>query len=161
MSLHYIIDGYNVIKQIDALKAKKLRFGREALIRFIEQKRPQGSPRNKVTLVFDGKAEFSGPQEKTSLNVIFSKSGSADDKIKKMVENCSDPRNIVVVTDDRQVMYYCRSVGSRVSSVREFMNAGGVRKKNKSVVQIPDKPKCDSRTAEAITEQMRKIWLKE
>ncbi|MBK8575711.1 MAG: hypothetical protein IPN90_08545 [Elusimicrobia bacterium] len=40
---HYFVDGYNVIYQSEALLSGTLRDRREKLIRFIEDRRPQGS----------------------------------------------------------------------------------------------------------------------
>jgi len=90
------VDGYNVIKQVSFLTGKKLRSGREGLVKFIERYRPQGSKRNSVTLVFDGQSDVSSPQLKSSINVMFSKGESADEKIKRMVERSKNPKQIVV-----------------------------------------------------------------
>ena len=72
MSLHYIVDGYNVIKQVTFLTGKKLRTGREGLVKFIEQYKPQGSKHNEVTIVFDGKADVTSPEMKTQFKIVFS-----------------------------------------------------------------------------------------
>ena len=110
MSLHYIIDGYNVIKQVRFLTGKRLRDGREGLVHFIERYRPQGSKRNEVTLVFDGKADVTSPDISKTVRVIFSRNDTADDRIKKMVEASSSPKRFVVVSDDKQIIFYCRSM---------------------------------------------------
>lgn len=166
MSLHYIIDGYNVIKQVKFLTGKRLRTGREGLVWFIEKYRPQGSNRNEVTLVFDGKADITSPKMKTDIQVIFSRNEPADDKIKHLVEGSSNPKRIVVVSDDRQIMFYCRSIGARVQSVKEFLdNASLTSKKSNKLKKIDKtdqcKPGLDNNVAAAITEQLKNIWLKE
>ena len=80
--LYYLIDGYNVIRQMSFLSGKTLRGEREGLIRFIEQKKPQG--KNEITIVFDGqKGVSSPPQQNSEIKVIFTKNISADEKIKK------------------------------------------------------------------------------
>ena len=131
--MHYIVDGYNVIKQVTFLTGKKLRTGREGLIKFIERYRPHGSKRNDVTLVFDGKAEISSPKVDSEVKVIFSRNESADDKIKRMVERAGNPRSIVVVSDDKQIIFYCRSLGARVLSVKEFLNNADIPKKSQGI----------------------------
>ena len=160
MSLHYIIDGYNVIKQVSFLTGKKLRSGREGLVRFIEHYHPQGSNRNQVTLVFDGKADVSSPRFKSPVIVIFSKGESADTKIKRMVEKSKNPKRIVVVTDDKEIMFYCRSIGAALSSVREFINNSTLRKKINSEYASEEKLDLDSAVAKRITEDLKKIWVR-
>ena len=50
MSIHYLLDGYNVIHQMPSvLNLAKLEDRRRRLIRFMEQNTPQGSPNNRVT----------------------------------------------------------------------------------------------------------------
>ena len=159
MSLHYIIDGYNIIKQVSFLTGKKLRAGREGLVWFIETYRPQGKICNEVTIVFDGKAEISSPNMKTDIRIIFSKGETADNKIKKMVEGSKNPRDFVVVSDDKEIMFYCRSVGSQVLSVKEFLGNYLNPKKKAKQVEIDDKPELDSGVAAEITEDLKKLWL--
>ncbi|MBU1088222.1 MAG: NYN domain-containing protein [Candidatus Omnitrophica bacterium] len=161
MSIHYIIDGYNVIKQVSFLTGKKLRSGREGLVKFIERYRPQGSSRNAVTLVFDGQADVSSPQLISLIKVIFSKGESADAKIKRMVERSKNPKQIVVVTDDKEIMFYCRSIGATVSSVRAFINNSYRAKKSECVEEQEDKPELDSAIAMRITEDLKKLWVKD
>lgn len=162
MSVHYIIDGYNVIKQVKFFTGKKLRSSREGLLRFIEIYRPQGSSRNEVTVVFDGRADVvAGPQIKSKVQVIFSKNESADEKIKRMVERSPNPSCIIVVSDDKEIIYYCRSLGARIKSTPEFLE---------KLINIPnkpqtadehDKPELNSEMATKITEQLKHIWLKD
>ena len=160
MSVHYIIDGYNVIKQVTFLTGKKLKTGREGLLRLIETYKPQGSSRNEVTVVFDGRAEISSLHPQTSVGVIFSKGESADEKIKKMVEKSSNPRRIVVVSDDKQITYYCRAHGAKIKSVQEFLGRISTAKKNHIPPKDDDKPKLGSKLALAITAQLEDVWLK-
>ena len=48
--------------------------------------RPQGSVNNQVTVVFDGHPDHFGGTSQGEIRVIFSDGCSADDKIKRMVE---------------------------------------------------------------------------
>ncbi len=160
MSLHYIIDGYNVVRQVDFLTGKKLQTEREGLVHFIERYQPQGSKRNEVTIVFDGKAEMISPPMKTAVRVIFSKDRSADDKIKYMVEHSRNPKRLVVVTDDKQIVFYCRSLGARIMPVKSFLSNSLLSKRRSVSDGDAEKSELDSATAAAITESLKKIWLK-
>jgi hypothetical protein len=76
---------------------------------------------NQVTVVFDGHPDHYGamPQE-GDIRVIFSDGCSADDKIKRMVEEDKDRKNCVVVSDDKDIFLYARALGARVMSVPAF-----------------------------------------
>ncbi len=60
MSLHYLLDGYNILKQIPAFRDLPLEDGRRGLLRWIDHSRPQGSVNNQVTVVFDGHPDHFG-----------------------------------------------------------------------------------------------------
>ena len=160
MSLHYIIDGYNVVRQVDFLTGKKLQTEREGLVRFIERYQPQGSKRNEVTIVFDGNAQVSSPPMKSPVRVIFSQDRTADDKIKYMVEHSRNPKRLVVVTDDKQIIFYCRPLGARVMPVKSFLNNSLLMKRKRGPESEDDKSELDDAVAAAITESLKKIWIK-
>ncbi len=114
MSLHYLLDGYNILKQIPAFRDLPLEDGREGLLRWIDHSRPQGSVNNQVTVVFDGHPDhFGALGSQGEIRVIFSDGCSADDKIKLMVEEDVDQKNCVVVSDDKDIFLYARSLGAR------------------------------------------------
>ena len=74
MSLHYLLDGYNIIHQIPSLIAlDKLEDRRNGLVRFIERNKFRGSVNNKITVVFDGKFGHWGNESTPYVKVIFSK----------------------------------------------------------------------------------------
>ena len=162
MSLHYIIDGYNVVKQVTFLSGQKLRTGREGLVRFIEQYKPQGSKRNKVTIVFDGQSEVLSPAMKTDIRVIFSRNESADDVIKRMIEKSSTPGQFVIVSDDKAVVFYCRSIGAKGLAVKKFIANTGLKKKpHKKNAYQPESKKLSSDIADKITDDLTKLWVKD
>ena len=125
LALHYILDGYNVIKRTESFAKMKLEDARGELVRFIINKRPHGSQRNKVTVVFDGKAGYymSAPESR-GLAVIFAIKTNADQEIKNIVGRSRTPRQIVVVTDDREVQAYVKSCSAQVMSSSEFIGRG-------------------------------------
>ena len=165
MSLHYLLDGYNILKQNPGLCDLKLEDGRRGLISWIETARPQGSVNNKVTVVFDGhrldsggagNPDFFGASAGGQTGVIFS-DGSADDKIKRMVEEDADRKNCVVVSDDKDIFLYARSLGTKVMSVMAFTSKGG---------EFHARTDCGGKyiplsRQEKINKELRVFWLKE
>ena len=61
------------------------------------------------------------------IRVIFSDGCSADDHIKRMVEEDADHKNCVVVSDDKDIFLYARSLGAKIMSVAAFHGAGPAR----------------------------------
>ncbi len=120
MSLHYLLDGYNILKQMAVFRDLPLEDGRRGLLKWIGEARPQGSVNNQVTVVFDGHPDHFGSSPQWEIRVIFSDGCSADDTIKRMVEGIADRKNCVVVSDDKDIFLYARSLGARVMSVPAF-----------------------------------------
>jgi len=123
MALHYILDGYNIIKSLDALADLSLEQGRESLLKRINTARPQGSARNQVTVVFDGREDIWGAVTgaRGQVKVIFSSGESADDCIKRMVEAAGKVKNIIVVTNDGGITSYVRRLGAKTMGVQDFL----------------------------------------
>ena len=130
MSIHYLLDGYNVIHQMPlALDQTKLEDQRWCLVRFIEQYRPQGSINNPVTVVFDGSVDVFGGMKSSVAKILFSQGESADDMIKEIVGQAKNTKDIVVVSDDRDIQYAVRALGARISGTRAFIDKAKVSKK--------------------------------
>lgn len=157
MSLHYILDGYNIIKQLPSQNNKKLKSSRNALVYFIEQRHPQGSRRNKVSIVFDGREDVLPYREDSSAEIIFAKGESADDRIKKMVEKSNNPKQIVVVTDDREIKFFVRHCGATVMKVAEFLAQGKTKTSDKD---SGDEKHIPAEVQYHINEELKRIWLK-
>jgi predicted RNA-binding protein with PIN domain len=159
MSLHFLIDGYNLIKRSSTLAQKSLEDGRQSLIGFVETKRPQGSERNRVTIVFDGKPGMYGLPTTTTASVIFTEYESADDRIKAIVEDAANKKEIVVVTDDKDLYLYVRKLGANVMSNAEFVGKAG-HASGKSGPKTAEKAKIISSVFEyKINQEFEKIWL--
>lgn len=178
MSLHYLLDGYNIIHQMPSSDAQRLEDRRHQLVRFIELRRPQGSSRNPVTIVFDGKAgHWSGP-DASGVKVVFTEGEIADTRIVRMVSQAPNKKSVVVVTDDREVQYAARALGAQVSGVQEFLGrvlkssakmrggppstslAKGGKKESGSSQDRGSQEKYISQTlAHTITSEFEKIWL--
>lgn len=162
MSLHYILDGYNVLHKIPFPESRTLEAQRDILIRFLEERRPQGSLNNAVTIIFDGQAEHYGGHPSATVRVIFTQGETADEKIKKMVADAVAKGHIVVVTDDRAIRYAVRADGVQVLSVRDFIGRASLGSSGTSGKDgISGKgERLAPQTRQKIDEEMKKIWLK-
>ena len=146
------------------MTGRKLRSGRDGLVHFIEAYRPHGSRRNEVTVVFDGKEDVASHEEKkSSVRVLFSRNESADDEIKRMVEVSRNPKRMVVVSDDKAIMFYCRAAGARVKSVKEFLadSTAGGKTRNAQEARDEEKEELSAEAAAKITAYLKGIWVKE
>jgi predicted RNA-binding protein with PIN domain len=157
MSLHYLLDGYNIVKRIPALSRKELKAARHGLYRIIEARRPRAGSRNKITIIFDGKSEFSFPAESSAVGVVFSRDKSADEEIKTMVGACKNPACLVVVSDDRLLSLECRALGARIMSVNDFLKSD--RGKARAIKE--DNKDISFKAEYKINAELRKKWLKE
>ena len=165
MSLHYLLDGYNIIHQMPLSVEKKLEDQRRQLVQWIESRVPQGSLRNTVTIVFDGRldvwAAFGEPRQgrgssaASSIRVVFSRGETADEKIIRMVEEAAHKKSVVVVTDDRSLQYSVRALGAKVSGVQTFLEQGASARTDR-----PESGKNISKTLEhKITSEFAQIWV--
>lgn len=157
-----MIDGYNLIKRNPALASKSLEDGRQAFINLIERYRPQGNLSNQVTVVFDGKPGMYGFPVANEIRVVFTEYESADDLIKRRVEESKAKKNIVVVTDDRALLLYVRGCGATVMSGGDFIKrASSVKTSSKGKGPSSVSSKVITSTFEhAINQEFEKIWLK-
>ena len=167
MSIKYIIDGYNVLKQMPEYTGKKLKQGRDELIRLFKIQRPQGSLKNEVIIVFDGISSNNYIDDyltndyiierQYNLKIIFTKKESADNRIKNIVIKSDNPRNIIVVTDDKELRQSVRINGAKVLNVKEFIKP--IIKTNKKSFENPKK-ELDLFEKISINKELEKIWLK-
>lgn len=188
MALHYIVDGYNVIKQAPSLKTLELKQARHSFLRFIQASGVTGSRRNKITVVFDGSGDcFSRTpvDEFAGVNCVFSQGESADDKIIDLIKSSPNPKIAVLISDDRALGLSARSLGADVMSVAGFFakadkpprqwfgfshkpEGNGLssdrqshRQSHKKTAALSDDAaKLSSRQEREITEELEKIWLR-
>ena len=158
MSLHYIIDGYNIIKHNIFPHRNDMHESHKALINIIRDKKLSGSAKNKVTIVFDGSGDISTYVQSYPYEIIFSKNESADSKIKKLVSAAKNPKEIVVVSDDREIAFFIRAVGAKPLSVNEFMGKNDVAFKKARLE--PVERRLTYTEMSKINEELKKIWLK-
>ncbi|UCC95737.1 MAG: NYN domain-containing protein [Candidatus Omnitrophota bacterium] len=148
--LVYIIDGCNLIHKVPSLK--KSASAHAHLIGYIKKNKLTGSKNNKVIIVFDGEP-YSLPHY--DFEVIYSHQMTADEIIKRKVQKLENKRQVIVVSDDREIQDFARSQGAHTQKITEFVKAkkSGKRKEDEKAISYT--------LAHQITEEMRKIWLKE
>jgi len=123
MSIHIIVDGYNLIRQstyLSPLDLQDIQLGREALIdRLAAYKKIKA---HRITVVFDGTrapdlARQRGRQK--GISIIFSRSGeSADAVIKKMA--AGENQRALVVSSDLDIVRSANSSGAATISADDF-----------------------------------------
>ena len=164
MSLHYILDGYNIINSSGALLAgKTLEERRERLVSLVRDACPQGSARNTVTIVFDGRQEnpFGGCGSRKELRaggieVVFSEGCSADEVIVETASLSRSPSLQVVVTNDKGIRRLLGGSGVRFMNVAEFCSRlSGFRRHG---LRRND-GKVDAETAREIDRELEDKWL--
>lgn len=127
MSVHYVIDGYNATRAV-GLGGKSLEEERNALLRFLSQRRPQGSANNRVTVFFDSRENLFSPTERVAgIEVRFSRGRSADDAIVDFIEETANPKSIVLVSNDRGLKQRIQGTGAKALGVAEFLGRGAGR----------------------------------
>jgi predicted RNA-binding protein with PIN domain len=131
MSVYYIIDGYNLIETHKEYFPGSSRSARDQLVELIKIKRPEGSGRNKIMVIFDGQPGIDSPKIK-NIDVRYTSGKEADWHIKKIVEESSNPRQIIVVTDDRAIRHHVSAKGSKVMYTKDFMKKIFPAQKTKS-----------------------------
>jgi hypothetical protein len=123
MSVHIVIDGYNLIRQSNSLSTfdrQDIQLGREALIDTLAAyKRIK---HHKITIVFDGTNAPPFSQHKDQIKGIkikFSRSGeTADTVIKRIV--AKEREKALVVSSDLDVVNFAALNGAATISSPEF-----------------------------------------
>lgn len=168
MSLQFVIDGYNIINHALFVSAtgKKTRSSLFTLLDIIKTKRLCGSARNKITVVFDGFInEPQLGQYRNEIRVIFSYDETADDKIKQIIEQTKNKKNIVVVSDDREIADFVKISGAVSMGVIRFLDKISKQKINdrrdttgQGQDKIEDKSLNYSQI-NIINEELKKKWI--
>ena len=119
MSLHIIIDGYNLIYQSEAfspLNASDIETARDALVTALAAYKRLKA--HKITVVFDGRSElngFSKKYQRKGIHIRFSSNReTADHVIKRMTAR--EREKALVVSSDREIVTYAESKGSATIS---------------------------------------------
>lgn len=146
--LVYIIDGFNVIHKIPELKTSLS--PQKDLIAYIKRKRLTGSKNNRVVVVFDGKPDLTLGEK--DFEVFFSQDRTADDVIKEKVSRMKNKRQVLVVTDDREIVSRVKNEGAAVLRVSDFIKTKPKKCKDEG-------KDISYKLQHQITEELRRIWL--
>ena len=125
MTIHILIDGYNLIRNYPPLSRVEYRDftkGREALLEWLAQYR-QTTP-NPITVVFDGQKGGGFKEERDvykGIKILYSRAGqTADEVIKRLA--AQEGGKFLVVTSDLELSSYCRSYQTGTIRSEEFAN---------------------------------------
>ena len=156
----YIIDGYNLIHALGMIQNKMDRGGleqsRRQLLDFLAKGFGADTPR--VTVVFDAKQAPRGvprQQQDRGLHIHFApKNQSADDWIEKLIDEATQPRALVVVSNDMRLQSAAERSGGRAWSHDALLDFMEKR------AQTDAAPTPPERSAD-MSEQEKAQWLKE
>jgi predicted RNA-binding protein with PIN domain len=149
MSLHYLIDGYNLLYALDAIPPGTWPEKRSAVLRFLKTHRLQG--KNKMTVVFDNQEGGGSRQGEADFTVVYTAGESADEWLSAEVRRSSNPRILVVVSNDQGIRLLVRGTGARFATIDEFLKP---LRKSLRKPSLSERPVDDS-----ITEEFKKKWL--
>ena len=120
-------------------------------------------------VVFDGYPNLSTRElDEENIDVIFSKEETADTKIKKMVETQVNPKNTVVVSDDKEIKFFVRAVCAHSIGVEDFIHSArhtvGISREEKSGRASRErdllKPELSYSQIDQINKELKARWLK-
>jgi len=146
------------------LAQQSLEDARANLVKWIQRQSPQGSLRNKVTLVFDGQNGLGHwSDQPIGLCIFFTTVQSADDYIKEKVTEAKRPKSIIVVTNDREIQYFVRAQGANILSVEQFLQQGKIGRTRGSNVSPSVSPesakKISMRDRYKINQELEDLWI--
>jgi predicted RNA-binding protein with PIN domain len=120
--MYYLVDGYNLIFALIESK-DSLTLQREKVIRYLQKKFAKLHLSGMI--VFDGKHrrdEESGLSYPSPLIVGYAPKGlSADAYIVAEVEKAKNPKQVIVITNDKGLTRHVRAAGAKVQSNNDFI----------------------------------------
>ncbi len=123
MSIHIIIDGYNLIRQsgvLGSLESQGIQAGRDALVQMLSAYRRV--KRHKITVVFDGSSapcDCPSQDRIQGVSIIFSRCGElADTVIKRMA--AKEKEKAIVVSSDQDIIRHSTAFGCATLSSPVF-----------------------------------------
>jgi len=156
MHPHYLIDGYNVIHKIPELKnalETNLEKARNLLIRRILTY--LATKKIEITLVFDGDnvGYVGNPYErKKRLHIYYSHAPEkADPLIKRIIRQKANSAQLILVTEDHELLNFGKSYGVTGISPSQFYQLLRKETQQNQLDQKFDKP---------MTEEELATWLK-
>ncbi|MDD5363594.1 MAG: NYN domain-containing protein [Ignavibacteria bacterium] len=131
-----IIDGNNLLHKTPGLKKMFSENPETAQFSLYESVKSKVGKHDKLILVFDGFSSLKSP------HIVFSGKKTADEVIRKYIEDNYEKHAIAVVTSDNGILSIARMCGCEILKSEEFVAA---KKKNADINQlyIEDKEKPD------------------
>ncbi len=121
---HYIIDGYNVIHAIPALRNVLLRDAAQARESLIEHvARLTRRKKFRGTIVFDGErpaGDFTA--SRAPIHVVYSAPQTADDKIKDIIGRTENRSWLVIISSDHEILNFARVCACTTHTSKHFAN---------------------------------------
>lgn len=90
--------------------------------------------------------------------MVFSRKISADDKIRKLVEESGNRKQIVVVSNDREIQSIAKMLGATVAGIEAFVKYD--KKSEIARKDLESDPKLTFTQMQKINDELRKLWLK-
>jgi predicted RNA-binding protein with PIN domain len=156
----YIIDGYNLIHALGMIQHKLdpggLEESRRKLLVFLTEKFADDAPR--VTVVFDAKLAPRGlprQQEFHGMHVHFApKNQSADDWIETLIDEETQPRALVVISNDMRLQNAAKHRGARAWSHESLLDYLEKRAKPTTAATADEK-------SNDLSPEEKQHWMKE
>lgn len=149
----YLIDAFNIIHKIECIRNSST--PHVDFIHYLKTLKIRKNRQNKIVIVFDGYPN-AGVITECQYKIVFSKEKTADDIIKTMIDREKKKGQVVVVSDDREILNFARISGITIKSIKEFLQPT-ISKDSKE--PIDDKQLSES-TKEKITRELESLWVK-
>ena len=140
-------------------RQRTIRESRESLLRYLEEGNFCGSPKNQITIVFDGKPGIWYPKKVSVIKIAFSSKETADDLIRRLVEQAKNKKSLYVITNDKPLGQSVRGLGAKTLSIEDFFgkinHGSSALPKEKAFNGEKDISKVDEFK---INDELKKIW---
>ncbi|MEO8211252.1 MAG: NYN domain-containing protein [bacterium] len=152
-----LIDSNNLLHKVPHLKNLFIKDKEGAQLALIESVKANSNKNEKIIFVFDGFSKI----KKT--NVIFSNNISADEVMRKQIENFPDYKKLKVVSSDSGITDLARVCGCEVQKSEDYWNelnknSSLFEGKNVNQNYIYDKPEKPERMNKKEMEEFKKYF---
>lgn len=113
----YLIDAYNVLHRLTSFRSQLVKTPEAARSSLVQQCRLIAARKARVIVVFDGSGQI---KSTGSVRVVFSGKASADQLIKKLIDEQKHRRDVVVVSSDAEVQQYAKISSCRFMAAEAF-----------------------------------------
>lgn len=156
--MEYLIDGYNLIFSL--IKSKEsLQTLRQQVIRYLQKKFT--SRKLSGMVIFDGahrRDEESGLSYPSPLIVAYTPKGqSADAYIVEQISIAHNPKEIMVITNDKGLIRHAKSAGAKVMGNDEFIEWLKKKKRPSSTTLMKESPQNIERLEKIFEERLRHL----